>query len=410
MRRWLLILLSLLCVESVLKSQEIAKLENWTVGLGGGYHTNTMRFPDLNKAWYPHRKNSHTGVISMYAEYALYKKISVRAELAFLGRGGKLEMAGLPGVAAGVYKLQTTYWDFRVPVIYDILNSAYKVRPYVFCAPVVGFAIGGDVYMQTISNIGTLRNYNLDLSRANMAAAYFAITAGAGAKYPINIADRTFYVGLEAGYEYGITDTYSKQEKKGQSISINGVNKDIAGPRKHSGFEIKVMAHVPLSIFKKKPKRKVEVIPLIVEPIYQPEPVVEVEKSCYTLDEIIELMAEGKTVSGKTICAIDAVNFDTGKSIIKDDFKQYLDRLAIILEEIGILVEVKGHTDNTGTHDFNIRLSRDRAVAVMKYLIEKGVSPDKITYSYYGMSRPLTTNDTPEGRKLNRRVEFEIHK
>ena len=73
-------------------------------------------------------------------------------------------------------------------------------------------------------------------------------------------------------------------------------------------------------------------------------------------------------------------------------------------------VEVKGHTDNVGTEDFNVKLSRDRAEEVVKYLTRQGVSESNLSYSYYGMSRPLASNDTEDGRKMNRRVEFEILK
>ena len=73
-------------------------------------------------------------------------------------------------------------------------------------------------------------------------------------------------------------------------------------------------------------------------------------------------------------------------------------------------VEVKGHTDNVGSEEFNMKLSKDRAEAVVKRLVKKGVQRSNLSYSYYGMSRPLTDNDTEEGRKLNRRVEFEILK
>ena len=402
------ILLSFLLFPIIGNAQEVLKIENWTVGLGLGYHTNAMRFPELNKELYPLRKNSHSAVFSMYAEYPFYRQFSARAEMAFLGRGGTLRMSGLPSAASGQYRLKTTYWDFRFPVTYDILKSNYKIRPYVYAAPVVSFAIAGAIDMQTKTAGGKLKDYHLDLTRANMAAAHFAVAAGAGARYPIEIAGMTFYVGLEAGYELGLTDTYSKKEKQGESISINGVNKNVAGPRKHSGFELKATASIPLSVFKKKEKKPVVVQQIISEPVITPQQIPVLEPSCYSIDEILELIQAGKNVVGKTICAIDAVNFDTGKSVIKDSFKHYLDRLATILIETGMAVEVKGHTDSVGERNFNLKLSKDRALAVVNYLIKNGVSKDSITYSYYGMSKPLTTNDTEEGRKLNRRVEFQI--
>lgn len=69
---------------------------------------------------------------------------------------------------------------------------------------------------------------------------------------------------------------------------------------------------------------------------------------------------------------------------------------------------MKSHTDNVGTEEFNLKLSKKRAEAVVEYFVKKGVSQSRLSYSYYGMSQPLSTNDTEEGRAMNRRVEFEI--
>ena len=119
-------------------------------------------------------------------------------------------------------------------------------------------------------------------------------------------------------------------------------------------------------------------------------------------------MNKGERIEGKTICAIDAISFDFGKSNIKAESHDYLDNLAKTLIRTNAKIEVKGHTDNVGSEQYNMNLSRDRAKAVMEYLISKGVDKEKLTYSYYGMSKPLATNDTEEGRIINRRVEFEI--
>ena len=180
------------------------------------------------------------------------------------------------------------------------------------------------------------------------------------------------------------------------------------GSRKFSGFEIKATLGVPFSVFKK--KAAPAPAPVAVTPAPRPRPVVVKEKPCYTLEEINDMMVRGESVEGKTICAIDAINFDFGKSTIKSESHDYLNQLATTLIRTNAKIEVKGHTDNVGTEEFNMKLSKDRAKAVMDYLINRGVDKNKLTYSYYGMSRPLTTNDTEEGRTMNRRVEFEILK
>lgn len=122
------------------------------------------------------------------------------------------------------------------------------------------------------------------------------------------------------------------------------------------------------------------------------------------------MLQRGEEVYGKTICAVNDILFDSGKSVIKDGSKAYLRKIADVVIETGLYVEVKGHTDNTGPEDLNLRLSKARALVVMEYLKECGVSSKRISYAYYGEDLPLSTNETEEGRRLNRRVEFELIK
>jgi OOP family OmpA-OmpF porin len=169
---------------------------------------------------------------------------------------------------------------------------------------------------------------------------------------------------------------------------------------------------VPLSLFgvkgAKSAKRPSQPVTVSANPT--PKEEVYYKTDCYTLQEIQKLINEGKSVVGKTICAIDAVNFDTAKSTIKSESKGYLNQIADVLIETGLRVEIKGHTDYVGTEESNMQLSKDRALAIKSYLEQRGVEPSKITYSYYGESRPMDTNETPEGRLRNRRVEFELLK
>jgi OOP family OmpA-OmpF porin len=73
-----------------------------------------------------------------------------------------------------------------------------------------------------------------------------------------------------------------------------------------------------------------------------------------------------------------------------------------------VKVELAGHTDNVGSREYNKKLSLDRAQAVLDYLVKKGISPARVTAHGYGMSEPVATNETDEGRALNRRVEFRV--
>ena len=82
--------------------------------------------------------------------------------------------------------------------------------------------------------------------------------------------------------------------------------------------------------------------------------------------------------------------------------------IAKIVKTCGnVVVEVGGgHTDNTGAPDFNNALSQLRAKAAVDFLIGEGVDPAKLKAVGYGQEQPISTNDTAEGRRLNRRIEF----
>ncbi|MDP5172044.1 MAG: OmpA family protein, partial [Bacteroidia bacterium] len=73
-----------------------------------------------------------------------------------------------------------------------------------------------------------------------------------------------------------------------------------------------------------------------------------------------------------------------------------------------VKIEISGHTDNTGNRDQKIQLSVNRATAVKEYLEQKGIPHYRMSVKGYGMYRPRATNNTEEGRRLNRRVEFTV--
>jgi outer membrane protein OmpA-like peptidoglycan-associated protein len=103
------------------------------------------------------------------------------------------------------------------------------------------------------------------------------------------------------------------------------------------------------------------------------------------------------------------VMFDVDQSRVKDAFQTELTELAGILnkyEDTNILLQ--GHTDATGPEDYNLALSRRRAQAVADYLSLQAVDSGRFAIEGYGESMPVASNDTPEGRQQNRRVEVAI--
>jgi OOP family OmpA-OmpF porin len=107
----------------------------------------------------------------------------------------------------------------------------------------------------------------------------------------------------------------------------------------------------------------------------------------------------------------DNLTFETGKSIIKSTSFPYLDELAtVLIEDPTWNLKVVGHTDNVGSDQINLRLSKARAEAVKKYLVDKGIAITRIETAGFGETKPIASNTTPDGREKNRRVEFTIIK
>jgi outer membrane protein OmpA-like peptidoglycan-associated protein len=104
------------------------------------------------------------------------------------------------------------------------------------------------------------------------------------------------------------------------------------------------------------------------------------------------------------------VLFDTGRYTLKPGAREKLAKVAgIILVHPGLKIEVEGHTDSTGTMEFNQKLSEQRADAVRAYLVTQGVSPDAIVSRGFGQSQPVADNHNAAGRQANRRVELVVN-
>ena len=106
---------------------------------------------------------------------------------------------------------------------------------------------------------------------------------------------------------------------------------------------------------------------------------------------------------------INNLFFKKGSYTLSRESNAELNRLTKLLKNYpGLKIEIGGHTDNTGSEKANMDLSKNRARAVMDYLIEKGMPRQSIKAVGYGQSKPIASNNTAEGKKKNRRVELTI--
>jgi len=111
-----------------------------------------------------------------------------------------------------------------------------------------------------------------------------------------------------------------------------------------------------------------------------------------------------------TILSMSDILFEFGKADLKQELKENLAEIAAILKNLltDSHVIIEGHTDNVGSAASNKKLSEQRASAVMKYLIERGVDKKRLKSIGYGLEKPVADNSTKEGQAKNRRVELVI--
>ena len=122
----------------------------------------------------------------------------------------------------------------------------------------------------------------------------------------------------------------------------------------------------------------------------------------------VDAEAIGKGIDATGHMAIYGVLFDTGSATIKPESAPVLAEIARLLaSRPSLKLLVVGHTDNQGAFDYNMNLSSERAHSVTRYLTDThGIAPDRLQSAGVGYLAPVASNDTPEGRARNRRVEL----
>jgi outer membrane protein OmpA-like peptidoglycan-associated protein len=105
---------------------------------------------------------------------------------------------------------------------------------------------------------------------------------------------------------------------------------------------------------------------------------------------------------------VKGINFDVDKDTIRPNSKGTLDSAVKVLKEFDVKIEISGHTDSDGAADHNRDLSKRRAEAVKKYLVDNGIDAGRITTVGYGPDKPIADNKTKRGKAENRRIEFRL--
>ena len=375
------------------------------VGTRAGVSIFDMRYSSYDMSIYNHSKGLREQ-LGVFAEYSnLWQGLSVRLSMLYFTRGVDLYRYTID------YRLRSHYLDFRLPISYTIIRDK-KYQPYIVFAPNINFALNGKIQFSYDH-----MNYQVKLSKANFRSVDFSLFFGAGVKTPIQVNNRTMYVGGELGYNVGLCNTYSKMELNNQANAINYPMYDVSGTRKNGGLELSVTVGwvIPnttkasdiinkddierlknnlIEFFKRKPKTKNKIE-------YKP-------KDCYSLEEIQAFITLNMPIDDKRICMFD-MKFEFASAILtKDSEKQLVNFVELFKKYPNMIMQINGHTDNIGSEEYNLKLSKDRASSVYNYFIKKGISSERMTINGYGSKYPIESNDTNEGRAKNRRVEVDI--
>jgi len=134
----------------------------------------------------------------------------------------------------------------------------------------------------------------------------------------------------------------------------------------------------------------------------------------YTLTVVIKELMKQDVTASNMFEALNRdghvalyINFDTGKSIIRDESKPIIEQIVQMLKaNPDLKLGVEGHTDNAGSPVSNKTLSMERAKSVVTALVSQGVTAGRLSASGFGQDKPIGDNNTEEGRAINRRVEL----
>jgi outer membrane protein OmpA-like peptidoglycan-associated protein len=125
-------------------------------------------------------------------------------------------------------------------------------------------------------------------------------------------------------------------------------------------------------------------------------------------DEVQRDLVLAPLLLGSSI-RLNNIFFDFDMDVLRPESHRELDRLANLLKKHpSMIIQIEGHTDDYGNDEYNLKLSERRVAAVISYLVSQGIDPIRLVARGYGKTRPVATNDTDEGRQLNRRVEYTI--
>ena len=372
-----------------------------TFGFKGGVNFANMHYTyDRYNDLYDHSVFVRPN-FGMFLDIAFNNGLSLRPEFNYIGRGVKLDWNDIN------YKMNAFYYDLRMDVVYTFCRQS-KVQPYILIAPTFGMARYGEATyesdatgeMSTPLSTGCIRKYDF--------SGYGAL----GLNFIIPMTNRDITLGIEAGYNLGLVNTFSEVEVDRNANRLNTSIYQAEEKRYNRGVEVVARLGFPLKRACHCPKA-VE-IPVEVIRNVEVEKIKEVIKhdtvvpaNAITKDNARNLFADAAGTNGDGYSV--RVNFDLNDTVLSDKANRQLDGVLSILKMYpDINLKIVGHTDNTASDSYNQKLSERRAKVVYNYFLNRGIDASRMTTEGKSSKYPIDTNATEEGRANNRRTEITL--
>ena len=211
--------------------------DNHLLGARGAYRMYDMVFSYEGYDEYEHSwLNSYS--YGIYSRHRLSNNLFLRADLMFNKRGIKAEWSDVE------YQIEANYYDIRLPFLYVFGGEEWSVLPYLYAGPSLDFAYSGNIsYSSSLTP-----NETESLNQDNFKSFDLGVVAGIGFDIPVNLGSKRCNLSIEAGIDFGMINTFSDNELKG---NIDVVNPEISnernyGTRKNRGYETSVSFSIPL--------------------------------------------------------------------------------------------------------------------------------------------------------------------
>jgi len=407
------------------------------VGVRGGLNLADMKYTYDGIDLYNHTMQPKP-MIGVFGHFQLGNtNFAVRPEVSYVGRGDSLDWLDVK------YRMRVHHIDFRLPVTYNFRIPNKRFSPYLMVVPQVNTAFGGEVFYR--DEVDYPSGVTAPITKADISRFDLGLMAGVGVDYLIHTKSIPVLVSLEAGYNWGLANTFAKREIL-DNPNVSEADRSIIGnpffgaelwqeKRHNRGIELAVRVALPIDdSWKGKPalveQQKIDTVYVVTtdsimktDTVFLEKPADTifvtkrvrnidtteyVRKDCYSFGEMYAFLTLGIDISDKRMCLFN-INFDFDSYRLRSESKDPLNDVAKLMKEFPEMrIKIIGHTDSKGSDKYNATLSKNRAKSVARYLNSKGVAMDRMETEGFGEKYPIDTNDTKEGRFNNRRVEIEV--